>query len=159
MWVQCHNVPLAFMNADIIQTIGDRIGQVLEVESGEDGDCVGKYTRVRVNLDITKPLKQGIWVLPEQSQEKICIILVYERLPNLCFVCGRLGHVLKDCEAKDVDKAAIKFGNWLRAPTRMGDRKTYNPSSGSSSSKGSPVGFSPDPSIGIATVIKNNFFW
>lgn len=143
------------MNVDTIRTIGERIGQVLEVEAGEDGGCVGKYTRVRVSLDITKPLMQGIWVQPEQSQDEICIILVYERLPNFFFVCGRLGHVLKDCGEKDVDGAAIKFGNWLRAPVSVGERKYFTSSTHSTRSSGSPFGTSPGSSKRIATVNTN----
>lgn len=37
IWVQCHNVPLAFMHAPIIHSIGERIGRVLEVDSGLEG--------------------------------------------------------------------------------------------------------------------------
>lgn len=37
IWVQLHNVPLAFMIVPIIQSIGGKLGKVLEVEIGEDG--------------------------------------------------------------------------------------------------------------------------
>lgn len=62
IWVQCHNVPLAFMHAPIISSIGDRIGRVFEVESGVEGRCKGMFARMKVSLDISKPLKQGVWV-------------------------------------------------------------------------------------------------
>lgn len=41
IWMQCHDVPLAFMHAPTIHSIGDRIGRVLEVESGVEGRCKG----------------------------------------------------------------------------------------------------------------------
>lgn len=40
-WVQCHNVPLAFMNSSIIQSFGERLGKVIEVDAGEGGDVLG----------------------------------------------------------------------------------------------------------------------
>lgn len=46
IWVQCHNLPLAYMHSSIIQNVGAKLGKVLEIESGEDGSCVGKYARI-----------------------------------------------------------------------------------------------------------------
>lgn len=45
IWIQCHNVPWAFMNAAIIRNIGERLGRIVEIDAGEDGGCVGKFTR------------------------------------------------------------------------------------------------------------------
>lgn len=100
IWVQCHNVSFAFMQSNILHNIGSKIGKVLEVEAGADGMCAGRYARIRMMIDISKSLQQGIWVQPENSLEEICIILLYERLPNFCFECGKLGHVKRGCEEK-----------------------------------------------------------
>lgn len=107
IWVQCHNLPLAYMHATILKNVGGRLGKVLEIEASEDGSCAGKLSQIRVMLDISKPLRQGIWIKQENfiddwiKQEKfideICIILLYERLPQFCYLCGCLGHVLRDC--------------------------------------------------------------
>lgn len=70
---------------------------MIEVDSREDGNCPGKFGRIRVMLDITKPLRQGVWIRQEKSEEDLCIILLHERLPQFCYVCGCLGHGLKDC--------------------------------------------------------------
>lgn len=59
IWLQCHNVPLDFMHAPIIHSIGDCIGRVLEVEAEVLGRCKGMFTRMKVSLDISKPLNKG----------------------------------------------------------------------------------------------------
>lgn len=88
-WVQCHNLPLAFMKKDILQNLDSRVGKVLKVDEGEGGSCTGRFARIRVMLDNNKPIKQGLLVQSEKSQEKICVILLYERLPNFCFKVER----------------------------------------------------------------------
>lgn len=48
----------------------------------------------------------------------------YERLPNFCFACGRIGHPLKECDKvedkddgryQDLDAKDQSYGPWLRA--------------------------------------------
>lgn len=123
IWVQFHNLPLAYMHATILKNVGSRLGKVLEIEGSEDGSCAGKYARIQVMLDISKPLRQGIWVKQENLSEEICIILLYERLPQFCYLCGCLGHVLRDCVNSTDDPKACPFGSWLRAPSVGGLRK------------------------------------
>lgn len=138
IWVQLQNLPLAFMHSSIIRNIAARIGRVLEVDSGPDGLCVGKYARVRVVLDIIKPIEQGVWILPEHMSEEICILLLYERLPNFCFLCGRLGHVIRDFDDRIEGDSAFTFGNWFRASSFTGDGKVSSSASNSNQSSGLP---------------------
>lgn len=41
VWVQCHNLPVAFMHPSILRNIGDQIGRVDDIDVGEDGHCLG----------------------------------------------------------------------------------------------------------------------
>lgn len=67
------------------------MGKVLEVDRSE-GCEVGKYIRVRVEMDLHNPLKRGSSI-QMASNKSGKIYFKYERLPDLCFVCGRLGHL------------------------------------------------------------------
>lgn len=43
-----------------------------------------------------------------------------------CYVCGCLGHVLKDCSVSRGEGADLPFGSWLRASNGIGDRKSHS---------------------------------
>ncbi|TXG51194.1 hypothetical protein EZV62_023718 [Acer yangbiense] len=61
-WVQIHQVPLLCMTHDIGRFLGGMIGEVLDVDGGNSGDCVGKFMRVRIRVDIKKSLKRCLRV-------------------------------------------------------------------------------------------------
>ncbi|XP_073067166.1 uncharacterized protein [Primulina eburnea] len=116
LWVQLHNLPFAFMQADILRIVGEKIGKVIDVEAENSGLCVGKFARIRILKNISEPLLKGLYVTIPSSMEEACIVLIYEKLPNFCFGCGKLGHIMRDCEDGSKDKNALPFGNWMRAP-------------------------------------------
>ncbi|TXG60691.1 hypothetical protein EZV62_015264 [Acer yangbiense] len=60
--VQIHQVPLLCMTRGIGRFLGGMIGIVLEVDGGTLGDCVGKFMRVRVRVNIEKSLTRCLRV-------------------------------------------------------------------------------------------------
>lgn len=48
LWVQFHNLPLAFTQPEILRNLGDTTGKVIEVEGGELGFCSGRFARLRI---------------------------------------------------------------------------------------------------------------
>lgn len=61
-WVQIHNIPILCMNKEAIQKLGGKIGEVLEVETDEAGECIGQFARARISIDITQPLKKVVFL-------------------------------------------------------------------------------------------------
>ena len=57
-WIQIHSVPLMCMNNEMARIIGSKVGKVLEVDQNGTSECLGKFLRIRIMLDITKPLKK-----------------------------------------------------------------------------------------------------
>lgn len=57
--------------------------------------------RVRVRIDIRKPLKRWLRVDVMRDGNETVIVLRYERLPNYCFLCGRVDHVMKECPGSE----------------------------------------------------------
>ncbi|KAK2640225.1 hypothetical protein Ddye_028020, partial [Dipteronia dyeriana] len=96
-WVQIHQVPLLCMIKAIGNFLGGMIGQVLAVDGGASGVCVGKFLRVRVRVDITRPLKCCLRVDNFGDKTEKVMILHYERLPNHCFQCGMIDHTMIEC--------------------------------------------------------------
>lgn len=85
-WIQIHNIPILCMNRETESYLGSLLRRVEDVDSGETGDCLGKFLRVRVNLDITKPLRRVLRV-KFNTEEGTCTImpLLYEKLLFECF--------------------------------------------------------------------------
>ncbi|KAK3212448.1 hypothetical protein Dsin_017154 [Dipteronia sinensis] len=128
-WVQIHQVPLLCMSNDIRWFLGGMIGDVMNVDGGAAGDCVGKFMRVRVSIDIKKSLKRWLRVDVLGDGSETVMVLRYERLPNHCFKCGMVNHVTNECANKEplpvvngVEKPP--FGLWLRAAGTF--RKTHH---------------------------------
>ncbi|KAL8161430.1 hypothetical protein V2J09_012919 [Rumex salicifolius] len=65
----------------------------------------GRFIRIRVLMDLKKPLRRGIMVAC--GTRKIWAKVKYERLPNFRYNCGVLGHIDLDCD----DEEARGFQN------------------------------------------------
>ncbi|XP_042944695.1 uncharacterized protein LOC122278581 [Carya illinoinensis] len=126
-WVQIHNVPFAGMNAEYGKQIGSSVGKVINVEVDKVGQSWGWCLRVKVELDITKPLVKGKWLLV--GERRIWAAFKYKRLQNFCFRCGVIMNQGRGCPLqKSQEDQQSQYGNWLRAvPPKvpMGVSKTY----------------------------------
>lgn len=51
-----------------------------------------------------------------EEGETFCCPVKYEKLPLICFYCGKLGHGTNDCKDTFGDQSPVKlFGPWLKA--------------------------------------------
>ncbi|TXG51275.1 hypothetical protein EZV62_023799 [Acer yangbiense] len=118
-WIQIHNVPLICMIAEIWRFLGEMVGKVKEVDTGKSGDCVGKFIRVRVVVQVDKPLHRILRVDVMGDETESVMLLIYKRLPEHCYRCGHLGHAVRDCLEKKIGNGLEDFdqlfGPWLKA--------------------------------------------
>ena len=121
-WLRLYNLPMDSRGETVVRAIGGGIGEVMEVES--DGIAWDKSAQVKVNLDVSKPLRR-IQQLKTRVGRLVVIEIKYERLPTFCYECGIIGHIETDCpidgeEGHEEDK---QWGVWLRASPRKGRMK------------------------------------
>lgn len=55
--------------------------------------------RVRIWVDISKPLKKGFF-LRRVKEEDSWVRFKYERLLDFCYGCGMVGHAVNECKGK-----------------------------------------------------------
>lgn len=80
------------------------------------------------------PLRRGIWIESGGNQDNIWIQAKYERLPDFCYNCGRIGNVIKECKSilQETDSKPItwQYGSWLRFQGPTPRRRIKNSSQG-----------------------------
>ncbi|TXG59653.1 hypothetical protein EZV62_014226 [Acer yangbiense] len=119
-WIQIHQIPIICMSRKIGWFLGGLIGEVLEVDGGNTGEARGKFMRVRVRLEINKPLKRCLRVDIMGDGAKSLMILRYERLRSHCLKCGMVDHRMAECLVDEPipvinGVAQPNFGIWMRA--------------------------------------------
>lgn len=121
LWVRVYDLPLKLRSEAMAKKLGNILGMFEEMDMKEV-NRMGKFLRIRTSLDLTKPLKRGS-KLHFQGKD-IWVDYKYERLPNFCFICGRIGHQMRDCEDmaehdqegySEIEEKEQAFGPWLRA--------------------------------------------
>ncbi|KAK6139616.1 hypothetical protein DH2020_026640 [Rehmannia glutinosa] len=90
-WIQIHDLPLGLMTKEFAQLAGNTIGSFIDVDCDTFGSVVGKFLRIRTEIDISKPIRRILQV--DFKDQKLTMGLKYERLPDFCFFCGRIGHI------------------------------------------------------------------
>ncbi|KAK9265652.1 hypothetical protein L1049_027327 [Liquidambar formosana] len=86
------------MNEDVGKLIGNKFGEYIDMEHSGKGMCWGQYLRIRVRLNVSKPLKRGSML--KLGGKMMWVSFKYERLPIFCYYCGILGHADKNCIRK-----------------------------------------------------------
>lgn len=57
-WVQAHNLPLSFFKHKVAEIIGSTLGVLVSVDKKNFEGSWKSFMRVRVLIDITKPLRK-----------------------------------------------------------------------------------------------------
>ncbi|KAL5829848.1 hypothetical protein ACOSQ3_019316 [Xanthoceras sorbifolium] len=89
--------------------LGQNIGQVKDIDVGASGNCLGKFLRLRVEIDTSRPLKRVLKLKLDGMEEEKLLLLKYERLPEYCFCCGLLGHAYRECPSMSRKGADLKL--------------------------------------------------
>lgn len=119
-WIQLHNLPMGYMMESVGKQLGNFFGEFLEYDSKNNTSIWRDCMRIRIRLDIRKPIKRKKKIVKKDGTE-LMVVCKYERLGEFCFSCGMVTHTDRFCRAnanKDGDDGVKEWGSWLRAPPR-----------------------------------------
>ncbi|XP_031124243.1 uncharacterized protein LOC116026956 [Ipomoea triloba] len=91
VWVRFPAVPIEYFDDDFLKKIGKYIGRPIKVDTTTSLVSIGKFARVCVELDLTKPLLSKFTLGGE------VIPIEYEGIQMVCFQCGIFGHKKEQC--------------------------------------------------------------
>ncbi|XP_050217715.1 uncharacterized protein LOC126668568 [Mercurialis annua] len=95
-WVRFPGLPIQYYHNNVLKAIAKTLGKVIKIDFNTEARERGKFARLAINLDLTKPLCSRI--LLDGRLQKV----EYEGLPIICFNCGRYGHRENLCTHKNL---------------------------------------------------------
>ena len=102
-WVQVHDLPIGLAPSvakQIVQIVGTMDEDGVELEEST-------FQRYRVEVDISKPLCRGRKITLNNGSNW-WVSFKYERLPNICYWCGKLTHSDRECPVWLKSRKALK---------------------------------------------------
>ena len=95
-----------YYDKGILCVIGSQIGRVLKVDVPTLKCSKGKFARICIELDLSKPLLPLILINGKEKRVE------YEGIHLICFSCGRYGHNRESCPLRsaDGDKSSVGAG-------------------------------------------------
>lgn len=106
------------MSERIVQEVGNYINKFMASATTNFTGVWRDYLRVRVKIDVTKPLKRRIKIRSAGS-DWFWISFKYENVQTFCVICGIRGHSEKFCSrlfTTPESEIAKPYGDFMRAP-------------------------------------------
>ncbi|KAF4356862.1 hypothetical protein G4B88_011813 [Cannabis sativa] len=122
-WVQFHGLPTRFLSDENTSKIAKKVGTFVKNDGKQKVEIVRRgFLRAWVDVLITHPFSAGFF-LTMPGKENAWIQFKYEKLPFLCFNCGKLAHLDKVCNSPiamvipKIGKAVPMYGPWIKTET------------------------------------------
>lgn len=96
IWIQIHDLPMGFMMQTVGKQLGNFFGVFLEYDSKNNSSIWRECMRVRIWLDVRKPLKRKKKIIRKDGSN-FTVTCKYERLGDFCFSCGMVTHTERFC--------------------------------------------------------------
>ncbi|XP_031124199.1 uncharacterized protein LOC116026910 [Ipomoea triloba] len=91
VWLWLPAIPIEYFDEDFLKKIGKQIGRPIKIDDTTSLVSKGKFARVCVEIDVTKPLVAKFNFLQKLWPIK------YDGIHLVCFKCGLYGHRREQC--------------------------------------------------------------
>lgn len=98
-WIQIHDLPVGYMSEAVGKQLGNFFGSFLQYDSKNNSSIWREFMRLRIRIDIRKPLKRRKKICKKDKSE-VMVSCKYEKLGDFCFICGMLSHTEHFCQKK-----------------------------------------------------------
>lgn len=102
--------------------MGEFFGEFLEYDHKNNTSIWREFMRIKVRLDVRKPLKRKKKII-RRNGEEVIVSCKYERLGDFCFTCGIMSHTERYWSRflnRYKEEVVKEWGSRLQAPTRRG---------------------------------------
>ncbi|MCH94906.1 hypothetical protein A2U01_0015876, partial [Trifolium medium] len=94
VWIRISGLPIEYYDTRVLNFIGNRVGKTVKVDKNTLQQERGKYARLCVEVNLTKPLLAMFTIKGRKYH------IEYEGLHMLCITCGKFGHYREGCPNK-----------------------------------------------------------
>lgn len=98
VWVRFPGLPMEYYDNEFLFRIGEKIGRPIRIDSATSLTTRGKFARLCVEVDITKPLLAKFWLRRRVRR------IEYEGMHLVYFKCGIYGHGSDACAKNEPEK-------------------------------------------------------
>lgn len=105
VWIRLLGLPIIYWSRSALNAIAGKFGELIQIDELTLQKNRGRYARICVDMDISKPLLQGIWI--SRDDNKFFQPVQYESVPSVCFSCGRVLHRTENCPFKASSSASV----------------------------------------------------
>ncbi|KAK1628379.1 hypothetical protein QYE76_002694 [Lolium multiflorum] len=125
VWAQIHGIPELYRKVQVVDDLARRIGKTKEVQMSPKLFYEGNYVRLRVLIEVEKPLSR-IVLLNVEGEGKKRLLVKYEKIPYFCKRCGLIGHNHEECGDGVWTARELQYGDFMLA-TRRANLPTLEP--------------------------------
>jgi hypothetical protein len=109
VWVQIHGIPELYRKQIVVDDLARRIGNVKEVQMTPKLFFEGNYVRIRVRIQITKPLPRFVSLTLPEGRRRLAV--KYEKVPFFRRRCGLIGHDHEECCDGVWEEKQLQYGS------------------------------------------------
>lgn len=108
IWVQVHGLPVNKMSRQNAETLANDFRSSAIEDTGGGLLINRSFLRIKVEIDTNLPLPKGFWLRRNgDSNPDVWVYYKYEKLPEFCYWCGRIGHDNRVCRFVTKEEGAI----------------------------------------------------
>ncbi|KAF4372141.1 hypothetical protein F8388_000357 [Cannabis sativa] len=119
-------LPFLSKTEALAKILGNMIGKFLEVFEDSLNEGWGPFLRMRVEIDVSKPLLRGQLVTFPWMNDELWIDYRYERLPDFCYECGIIGHHPRHQPAAPANVTSSEKGKQVLDATNIIESNNMN---------------------------------